>query len=55
MNPNMELLFNGPQLRTFGFTFKLSPRTKDEATKIKDIIYCFKRAMAPISVRSNLL
>ena len=54
MNPNMELLFNGPQLRTFGFTFKLSPRTKDEATKIKDIIYCFKKAMAPRAVGSNL-
>ena len=54
MNPNMELLFNGPQLRTFGFTFKLSPRTKDEAKKIKDIIYCFKRAMAPRAVGSNL-
>ena len=28
MNPNMELLFNGPQLRSFGFTFKLYKRTK---------------------------
>ena len=54
MNPNMELLFNGPQLRSFGFTFKLSPRTKEEATKIKDIIYCFKRAMAPKAIGSGL-
>ena len=54
MNPNMELLFNGPQLRTFGFTFKLSPRTKDEAKNVKDIIYCFKEAMAPRAVGSNL-
>jgi len=54
MNPNMELLFNGPQLRSFGFTFKLSPRTKDEAKNVKDIIYCFKEAMAPRAVGSNL-
>ena len=54
MNPNMELLFNGPQLRTFGFTFKLSPRTKEEAKNIKNIIYCFKYAMAPRAVGSNL-
>ena len=54
MNPNMELLFNGPQLRSFGFTFKLSPRTQQEATTIKDIIRRFKIGMAPKKVGPNL-
>ena len=27
LNPNMELLFQGPQLRDFTFQFKLSPRS----------------------------
>ncbi len=54
VNPNMELLFNGPQLRTFGFTFKLSPRTSTEATDVVKIIRCFKEAMAPRTAGSNL-
>ena len=54
MNPNMELLFNGPQLRSFGFTFKLSPRTKKEAENIQKIIFCFKQAMAPVATEGNL-
>ena len=48
MNPNMELLFNGPQLRNFGFTFKLSPRNADEAKTIIKIMRFFKQGMAPI-------
>jgi len=54
MNPNMELLFNGPQLRTFGFTFKLSPRTQEEATTIQQIIRRFKLGMAPRKVGPGL-
>ena len=54
MNRNMELLFNGPQLRSFGFTFKLSPRTKEEAKNIQKIIFCFKQAMAPVATDGNL-
>jgi hypothetical protein len=30
INPNLELLFNGPQLRPFSFTFKLAARSKEE-------------------------
>ena len=54
MNPNMELLFNGPSLRSFGFTFKLSPRTSKEAKDVAKIIRCFKEAMAPKTTGSNL-
>ena len=41
MNPNMELLFKGPQLRPFGFTYRLSPRTAQESNTILQIIRMF--------------
>ena len=47
INPNMELLFSGPGLRQFKFTFKFTPRFEKEATEVKNIIKAFKRNMAP--------
>jgi hypothetical protein len=46
LNPNLELLFQGPQLRPFSFTFKLSAREIGEAREIKQIIKYFKKNMA---------
>ena len=46
-NPNMELLFNGPTLRTFRFSFKMTPRSQEEAKQCKLIIRSFKMNMAP--------
>ena len=54
LNPNMELLFQGPQLRDFSFQFKLSPRSKTEAEKVIQIIRFFKQGMAPIRSQSRL-
>ena len=45
LNPNLELLFKGPQLRVFNFSFKLRPRYEDEAAMCKKIIKAFKRNM----------
>jgi hypothetical protein len=42
LNPNLELLFSGPSLRPFNFTFRLSPRDSTEATTVKKIIKFFK-------------
>ena len=42
MNPNMELLFKGVQLRAFDFVFDLAPRDKKESETIKNIIRTFK-------------
>lgn len=42
LNPNLELLFSGPSLRPFNFTFRLSPRDSTEATTVKRIIKFFK-------------
>ena len=46
-NPNMELLFNGPTLRSFRFQFKMTPRNEKESQEVKQIIREFKRSMAP--------
>ena len=54
INPNMELIFNGPQLRPFNFTFKMSPRDERESITIKKIIRMFKQSMAPARSESSL-
>ena len=54
INPNLELLFNGPLLRPFSFQFRLSARNKDEAEEIIRIIRFFKQGMAPIRTEGNL-
>lgn len=54
VNPNLELIFQGPQLRPFDFTFRLSPRDKDEARDVRSIIRAFKEAMAPQVSNGNL-
>ena len=53
MNPNMELLFGGPTMRNFGFTFKLSPRSKKEAETVIKIMRFFKQGMAVIRSQSQ--
>ena len=47
LNPNLELLFNGPVLRPFNFTFKMSAREKEESEEIVKIIRFFKQGMSP--------
>ena len=45
-NPNLELLFTGPQLRDFTFMFRFSPRSSDESAKVRMIIRSLKQHMA---------
>ena len=47
INPNMELLFDGVTLRSFKFSFKMTPRNGKEAEEIKKIIRLLKRTMSP--------
>jgi len=54
INPNLELLFNGPQLRPFNFTFKLAARSKKESEQIIKILNFFKRGSSAIRTESNL-
>lgn len=54
INNNLELLFSGPQLRSFTFTFRLTPRNSTETKNIKEIIRLFKREMQPEVTPSQL-
>ena len=45
-NPNMELLFNGPTLRNFKFSYKMMPRNEQEAEQVRLIIRSLKSNMA---------
>jgi hypothetical protein len=46
LNPNLELLFEGVNLRTFPFVFDFAPRDEKEADEVKNIIRIFKKSMA---------
>jgi hypothetical protein len=54
INNNLELLFNGPTLRSFTFNFKLTAREPEEAVLIKNIIRYFKKSMVPGLSQSKL-
>ena len=54
-NNNVELLFTGPSLRQFSFTFLFYPRSSPEAKMVKKIIRTFKQAMSVKRSESSLL
>ena len=58
INPNLELLFGGPQLRTFSFNFNFAPESPDEAVMVRKIQRWFRQGMLPsrshISASSSL-
>tara|TARA_B100000927_G_scaffold255719_1_gene222632 strand:- start:58 stop:1494 length:1437 start_codon:yes stop_codon:yes gene_type:complete len=47
LNPNAELLFQGPVLRDFNFDFLMIARSEQEGKEIRKIIRWFKSGMAP--------
>ena len=46
INPNMELLFTGPSLRSFSFTIRFTPRNTEESERIRMIIRVLKQHSA---------
>ena len=54
INPNLELLFSGPSLRSFSYNFRFTPREPAEAREIRDIIKVFKKGMAPRRTEGNV-
>ena len=54
LNPNMELLFQAPGMRTFNFSFTMSARSRTEATQIKKIIRFFKQGMSVKRSTNNI-
>ena len=47
LQSNMELLFNGPTLRSFPFVFDFAPHDSDEAAEVMQIIRVMKEAIVP--------
>ena len=54
INPNLELLFSGPALRTFSFQFKLNAREAAESREIVKILRFFKQGSAAQKSKSHL-
>tara|TARA_B100000131_G_scaffold251261_1_gene244762 strand:+ start:6989 stop:8350 length:1362 start_codon:yes stop_codon:yes gene_type:complete len=47
LNPNVEVLFDQPDLREFGLKFKMTPHNAEEAKIIRSICRTFQRASLP--------
>ena len=45
-NPNVEMLYQGPQFRSFGFSFNMIPKSAQDAATIDAIILAFKTESA---------
>jgi hypothetical protein len=54
LNPNLELLFQGPKLRSFRYNFRFTPRDDKEAKEVRKIIKVFKKTMAVRQVPGSL-
>ena len=46
-NPYMEVLFAGPELRTFTYNFTFAPISQEEQDEVKKIIHLFRFHQAP--------
>ena len=55
INPNLELLFNGPKLRNFSFNFLFAPNDPYEASEVRKIQKFLKRCMSPSRNSGNRL
>jgi hypothetical protein len=53
INPNLELLFGGPQLRTFTFNFDFAPNSTVEAVEVRKIQRWFRQGMLPQRRNAN--
>jgi hypothetical protein len=47
VNPNLELLFKGPSLRPFNFSFQMGARNEQESLEIMKILRFFKQGGSP--------
>ena len=47
LNPNVELIFGGHQLRTLQLNFKMVPYNLTEAKNVHEIVQTFKKVMLP--------
>lgn len=55
INPNLELLFRGPALRPFNFTFQMGARNEGDSLQIMEILRFFKQGSAPQRTEAQML
>ena len=55
VNPNLELLFKGPTLRPFNFTFQMGARNDKESDEIMKILRFFKQGGSPQRTQAQYL
>ena len=55
INPNLELLFNGPKLRSFSFTFEFAPNSENDAKAARRAMRFFRQGMAPKKLNTNTI
>lgn len=55
INPNLELLFSSPKLRSFEFDFDFAPNNPEEASEVRKIQRWFKVAMSPRTLEDTPL
>lgn len=55
INPNLELLFNGPKLRSFSLAFEFAPTDEFDAIATRRVIRFFKQGMAPKKLTTNTI
>ena len=55
INPNLELLFKGPTLRPFNFTFQMGARNEKDSLQIMEILRFFKQGSAPQRTQAQML
>lgn len=53
INPNLELLFGGPRLRSFSFNFDFAPNSAQEAIMVRKIQRWFRQGMLPHKRNAN--
>jgi hypothetical protein len=53
-NPNVELLYKAPGMRSFNFSFNFVPKNAAEARKVNEIIRNFKIWSAPQALKSGM-
>lgn len=46
VNPNLEVIFNGPRIRSFNYNFRFTPRDKKESEEVHKILTTFRKNMA---------
>ena len=51
-NPQQQVMFEGIPFREYGMSFTFSPKSKDEAEKVRNIIQTFRQHAAPRIVTS---